>query len=143
MVEVWLPYGSTEVVARIRYENLMGIYQGKPVDTLKDFDRAINQSLDNASNVKLEDLANRNEKAVIIVEEPKSRLLRKASSIIRSRIMQYGGLPEDVITVWGGFNQLSDLEYFVDSEGGSVREVNHDFTSNLTTIGKGGFRKTC
>jgi len=141
MVEVWLPYGATEVVARIQYENLMGIYRGELVDRLKDFDKAINQSLDNASKVKLEGLMRRNEKAVIIVEEPKSHLLRQASSIIRSRIIKQGGLPEDIITVWGGFNQLSDREYFIDNENGGMKEVHHDFTSNLTSTVKGSFRK--
>ncbi len=141
MVEVWLPYGSTEVVVRIQYENLMGIYQGEPVDNSKEFNRVINQSLDNASNVKLEELESRNKKAVIIVEEPKSCLLRQASSIIRSRIMLNGVLPEDIITVWGGFNQLSDLEYLVNNEGENIREINHNFISNLINIGKGSFRK--
>lgn len=141
MVEVWLPYGSTEVVARIQYENLRGIYQGESANCVKDFEGTINQSLDNASGIRLEDLARKNKSAVIIVEEPRSRLLRKASSIIRSRIIQLGISPENVLTVCGGFSQLPDRENSVYNENEGIREVNHDFTSNLIRLGKSSFRK--
>lgn len=139
MVEIWLPYGSTEVVARIQYENLMGIYRGESVDSVKDFDRSINQSIDNASSVRLEDLVRKNKSAVIIVEEPQSRLLRQASSIIRSRIIQLGILPKNITIILGGFNQLFDLENSRYNE--DVIETHHDFKSNLTRLRKSAFRK--
>jgi nickel-dependent lactate racemase len=141
MVEVWLPYGSTEVVARIQYENLMSIYRRELVNSVKDFDRSINQSIDNALGVRLEDLVRNNKKAVIIVEEPQSRLLRQASTIIRSRIIELGILPKNVLTVWGVLNQLSDPEKLVYNTNGDIRERHHDFTSNLTRLGKSTFRK--
>ncbi len=141
MVEIWLPYGSTEVVARIQYENLMGIYLGESVDSVKDFDRSINQSIDNASGVRLEDLVRKNKSAVIIVEEPQSRLLRQASSIIRSRIIQLGILPKNVTIILGGFNQLFDLRNSRYNEDEDVIETHHDFKSNLTRLRRSAFRK--
>jgi nickel-dependent lactate racemase len=141
MVEIWLPYGSTEVVARIQYENLMGTYRGRSVDSVKDFERSINRSIDNASGVRLEDLVKKNKTAVIIVEEPQSRLLRQASNIIRSRIIQLGILPKNVIIIWGGINQLSDLKNSRYNEDEDIIVTHHDFTSNLTRFGKSAFRR--
>jgi len=141
MVEIWLPYGSTEVVARIQYENLMGIYRGELVESVKDFDRSINRSIDNASGVRLRDLVRKNKTAVIIVEEPHSRLLRQASNIIRSRIIQLGILPKNVTIIWGGINQLSDLKNPRYNEDEDIIETHHDFTSNLIRLGKSAFRK--
>ena len=140
MVEIWLPYGPTEVVARIQYENLMGIYRERSVDSIKDFDRSINQSIENASDVRLEELVKKNKNAVIIVEEPQSKLLRQASSIIRSRIIQLGILPKNVRIIWGGLNQLSDLNSPY-NENEDVIETHHDFTSNLTRLEKSAFRR--
>jgi nickel-dependent lactate racemase len=70
LVEVWLPYGETEIVAKIPAENLIGSITGNTVPIaekpLEEITRAINNPI---GGKNLHNIVDRDDKVAIVVED--------------------------------------------------------------------------
>jgi nickel-dependent lactate racemase len=70
MVEVWLPYSDTEVVARVPDENFMGVVDGEDMEGVADPHREIEQALNRPLGGKrLEDCVKPGQKVAIVVDD--------------------------------------------------------------------------
>ncbi len=70
MVELWLPYGKTEVVARIQAENLLKVVKTTGSPGVKDSNAEIMRALDNPLESKsLEDIVGSGDKVAIVVDD--------------------------------------------------------------------------
>lgn len=102
MVELWLPYGKTEVPVRVPDENLLGLIDVndiQPVKPVEEILRAINNPIGSS---KLEEIAKPGNKVAIVIDDPYiqnnlilSPLLDKLNSL---------GIGESEITVILGCN---------------------------------------
>jgi nickel-dependent lactate racemase len=73
MPEVWFPYGKTEVVARLRDENLLDIVDRKTIEGIKDSEKEISSSLDNPiGSKKLKKIVDNGKKVAIVVDGRKT-----------------------------------------------------------------------
>ena len=70
MVDVWLPYGKTEVCARIPMRNYLGNIEPKEIEGLKDprseIERALNEPI---GTPRLSELAKPDSRVVIVVND--------------------------------------------------------------------------
>ncbi|MEM2896401.1 MAG: nickel-dependent lactate racemase [Candidatus Bathyarchaeia archaeon] len=70
MVEVWLPYGNTEVPVRIREENLIGIFNPRETRIVENIQSEIERALEKPIGTgKLDELVDSNSKISIIVDD--------------------------------------------------------------------------
>lgn len=70
MVEVWLPYGKTEVVVRVPNENFLGIIDGKITKGIDNPVEEIIRSIDKpVSGKKLDEIVKPGEKIAIVVDD--------------------------------------------------------------------------
>jgi nickel-dependent lactate racemase len=70
MVEVWLPYSDTEVVARVPDENFLGVVDGRDMEGVDDSHREIVEALDSPRGGKrLEDSVKPGLKVAIVVDD--------------------------------------------------------------------------
>jgi nickel-dependent lactate racemase len=70
MVEIWLPYGKTEVVARIPSENLLAVVDAKERPGVDDPTAEITRVLDNpVGSRKLEEIAKLGDRVAIVVDD--------------------------------------------------------------------------
>ena len=70
MVEIWLPYGRTEVVARIPSENLLAVVDAKERPGVDDPTAEITRALDNpVGSRKLEEIAKPEDRVAIVVDD--------------------------------------------------------------------------
>ena len=70
MVELWIPYGKTEVVARIQAENLLKVVKTTGSPGVKDSNAEIMRALDNPLESKrLEDIVGSGDKVAIVVDD--------------------------------------------------------------------------
>ena len=70
MVDAWIPYGKTEVCARIPTRNFLGCIEPKEKEGVEDafmeIERALNQPIGTQT---LREIANPNDKVVIVVDD--------------------------------------------------------------------------
>jgi len=70
LVELWLPYGKTEVVARIQAENLLKVVKTTGSPGVKDSNAEIMRALDNPLESKsLEDIVGSGDRVAIVVDD--------------------------------------------------------------------------
>lgn len=70
MVEVWLPYGNTEVSVRIKEENLIGIFKPKEMSIAENIQSEIKKALENPIGTnRLDELISSNSKVAIVVDD--------------------------------------------------------------------------
>ncbi|MEM3571422.1 MAG: nickel-dependent lactate racemase [Candidatus Bathyarchaeia archaeon] len=70
MVEVWLPYGNSEVPVRIKEENLIGIFNPKEAKIVENIQLEIKNALENPIGTeKLSKLLNPKSKVAIVVND--------------------------------------------------------------------------
>jgi nickel-dependent lactate racemase len=70
MVEVWLPYGNSEVPVRIKEENLVGIFNPKETKIVENIQSEIKKALENPIGTeKLSKLVSPSSKVAIIVDD--------------------------------------------------------------------------
>ena len=70
MVEVWLPYNNTEVVAKIPNENFLDIIKGKEVRGVDNPTKVISNSINNpVSGLKLEECVKSGNKIAIVIDD--------------------------------------------------------------------------
>jgi nickel-dependent lactate racemase len=69
MPEVWFPYGKTEIVARLRDENLLNVVYGKAIEAVKDSEKEISTSIDNPiGSEKLKKIVDTGKKVAIVID---------------------------------------------------------------------------
>ena len=69
MPEVWFPYGKTEIVARLRDENLLDVVYGKAIEAVKDSEKEISTSIDNPiGGEKLKKIVDTGKKVAIVID---------------------------------------------------------------------------
>jgi len=69
MVEVWLPYSDTEVVARVPDENFVGVVDGKDMGGVSDPHREIVEALNHPRGRRLDDSVRPGQKVAIVVDD--------------------------------------------------------------------------
>jgi nickel-dependent lactate racemase len=70
MVEIWLPYGRTEVVARVPSENLLGVVEAEERRGVGDPGAEILRALDNPiGSRRLEEVADPGDRVAIVVDD--------------------------------------------------------------------------
>jgi len=69
MVEIWLPYGATEVSARIPDENLQGVAEPKPRPGVDDPLKEVARALENPLGRKLAELLRPDSKVTVVVDD--------------------------------------------------------------------------
>ncbi len=70
MVDVWIPYGKTEVCARIPTRNFLGSIEPNEKPKVEDTNAEIIRALDNPIGTKkLSEIAKENDKVVIVVDD--------------------------------------------------------------------------
>ena len=147
MVEVWLPYSDTEVVARVPDTSFLGIVEGKDMEGVADPRRVIVDALDSPrGGTRLEDCVKPGLKVAIVVDDktrpaPNHLML----SPLLDRLNQLG-VDDEAITIIIGCGahsmRLEDVPVVVGAEASRrVRIVIHDcHASNLVDIGRTSYK---
>ncbi|RLI05307.1 nickel-dependent lactate racemase [Candidatus Bathyarchaeota archaeon] len=108
MVEIWVPYGDTEVCLTVSLENLLGIVNPKPrpktPETLEEIDRALENPL-GAS--KLREIVKPNHKVAIAIDKSLGKLVNIILPKIFTELKQ-GGIENSNISVFIG-NKKGEL----------------------------------
>ena len=148
MVEIWLPYGNTEVPIRIPDENLLGEIKPKERQGAPDPKSEIIRALENPIGTKrLRELAKPGSKVAIVVED----VTRPAPSHlmlppILDELNQAGVKDEDVTVVFGcGTHRAVKPEEMPKLIGEDalkrVKAINHDCNApDLVFVGETSFK---
>lgn len=142
MVEVWLPYGKTEVVVRIPAENLMMVVEPRGIDGVEDPDAEIKRALEHPVGGKGLDeiVGDGGRRIAIVVEDRKhpapSRLM--VSSLVEA-LGQFGVKDEDITIIIGygiHADRGGEIPLFQEGSVGTMRLVDHDpAAQDLTMMG--------
>jgi len=100
MVEIWLPYSNTEVVARVPNENFLGIIDGKETKGVEDPVEAIINSIEKpVSGKKLDEIVKPGEKVAIVVDDKTSPSPSHLMVPCLLNKLNQSGIEDDDITV--------------------------------------------
>jgi len=113
LVEVWIPYGDTEICANIPTENFHGLLEPASVSPPASFESLLEEALENpVGGVKLRELAGRGGKAFILLDEHAGSLPLEALALKIRGELEAGGLPpENIFFLFGrGLGQPYTLE---------------------------------
>jgi len=99
LVDVWLPYGATEVCVRIPAENLCGIIKVQDKDGLRNLAEETERAIRNPIGSKrLTDIVKPGDKLTLALNMPSPMLSKLVVSSIMSKVSQLG-LKNDDLTV--------------------------------------------
>lgn len=143
MVEVWLPYGKTEVVVRVPVENLMGVVEPKDREGVQDPKAEIQRALEHPIGSKALDeiVGDGGGRIAIVVDDGKrpapSRLM--VSSLVEA--LRRVGVEDEDITVIVGCGTRADSgegpTLFQEESWERIRLVNHDpVAQDLVRVGR-------
>ncbi|MFQ6075373.1 MAG: nickel-dependent lactate racemase, partial [Candidatus Bathyarchaeia archaeon] len=143
MVEVWLPYGKTEVVVRVPVENLMGVVEPKDREGVQDPKAEIQRALEHPIGSKALDeiVGDGGGRIAIVVDDGKrpapSRLM--VSSLVEA--LRRVGVEDEDITVIVGCGTRADSgegpTLFQEESWEKIRLVNHDpVAQDLVRVGR-------
>ncbi len=111
MVEVWLPYGNTEIVVRVPEENIVGVLRPKKDESVQDPKAEILRALDNPIGCgKLQDIVKVEERVAVVVDDESSRA---PSSLMVPPIIEAlgrAGVKDEDITIIVGCGALAAPE---------------------------------
>ncbi|RJX15764.1 nickel-dependent lactate racemase [Candidatus Bathyarchaeota archaeon] len=100
MVEIWLPYGSTEVCLTVSPENLLGVVEPKPRPKPANFEEELEKALQNPINAKrLDEIVKPNQKIAIAFDK---NLNPNLLGLMISKLwdkMKVSGIPASNVTV--------------------------------------------
>ena len=146
MVEVWLPYNNTEVVAKVSNDNFLEIINGKEVQGVDNPSKVISNSIDNpVSGLKLEESGKSGNKIAIVIDD---ETRPSPSHIILPCLinkLNHLGIEDDNITIIVGSgmhsSSLDKIRLLIGEEYSKrFNIVIHDCNSNdLVNIGKTSF----
>jgi len=107
MVEVWVPYGSTEVCIRVPVENLIGTVEPKRLEACKDIAAAIESSLSNPINSEgLEDIVKSGMKIAVAIRNSTVQDAETNRVILNRliRIFSESGIKNSDVTVISAYD---------------------------------------
>ncbi|MFH0849297.1 MAG: nickel-dependent lactate racemase [archaeon] len=142
MVEMWLPYGKTEVAVRIPDENVGDVIQ--PIVDLKvpDAESELRRALDDPIGTsKLSSLASSSDTVAIVVDDATRRAPNPPMLKAIMAELNVAGVKEENVTVIVGVGihrpaTVEELSPLSESFG-KVRVISHDYAaSDLVRIGK-------
>ncbi len=144
MVELWLPYGKTEVVARIQAENLSKVVETKSSLGVKDSNAEIMRALDKPLESKgLEDIVGSGDKIAIVVDDAtRATPNRLMLPPILDKLNLAGVEEEDITIIIGrGIHRSTKPNEFSALIGEDVKDkvkvVDHDCdANNLVEVGE-------
>ncbi len=112
MVEVWIPYGETEVCANIPTENYMGSLEPRSFPETPNLEEQLNLALENPIGVSLREAAKGKEKAVILLDEYAGSLPLKVLALrVRGELEAAGISAENIVFLFGrGLEKPYSLE---------------------------------
>lgn len=144
MVDVWLPYGKTEVCARIPTRNYLGTIEPKEKPSVKDTRAEIERALNEPIGTKrLSETAKKDDKVAIVVND-QTRATPSHLMIppILDELNKAGVKDEDITLIFGcGTHRPVTTEEMKTLVGGEVlqrvKTVSHDCKSkDLTYLGR-------
>jgi len=144
MVDIWLPYGKTEVCARIPTRNYLGNIEPKEKLGVKDVRAEIERALNEPIGTKrLSEIAKKDDKAVIVVDD-QTRATPSYLIVppILDELNKAGVKDEDTTIIFGcGTHrpvQTEEMKTLVSEEVlQRVKAVSHDCkTKDLTYLGR-------
>ncbi len=146
MVEVWLPYNNTEVVAKVPDENFLDIIDGKEVKGVDNPTELISNSIENpVSGMKLEESAKSGDKvAIVIDDETRPSPSHLIIPCLVNKLNQLGIKDDSITIIVGSGMHSSRLDKMQDLIGEEYSKrfnvVIHDCNSkDLVYIGKTSF----
>jgi len=143
MVDVWLPYGKTEVCVRVPARNLLGVISPNPQspvsDSMEELNRAINEPVDERS---LSDLVKPSVSVAIIVDLETRFDVNRALVLSLINKLNELGVSNESLTIILGYSLYEDRDVtriadLFKTAFKTVKIVIHDPTSNdLLFLGK-------
>ena len=115
MVEVWLPYGNTEVCVRIPTGNLLDIIEPKKVDAAQNPKDEIKKALQNPSgDTRIAEMVKPGAKIAIVLKDSGASTNRMLISAVMEEINSAGVRNEDVtvIIAYDPFRTVSSKQEF-------------------------------
>jgi len=144
MVELWLPYGRTEVAVRVPAENLLDVVDAEEPKAASDPYAEVKRALENpAGDCRLENLVKAGKKVAIVVEDEMKLTQNKVMlpPLLR-KLNDLGVEDKDVTIIVGcGLCEPTNPEKFPllfgEDVANRVKIINHDCRSmNLSYVGK-------
>jgi nickel-dependent lactate racemase len=144
MVDVWLPYGKSDVCVRIPARNLLGSIEPKQVagaaDAKAEIERALNESI---GSKRLSEIAQPEHKIAIVVDDfTRSTPTHIMLPSVLAELNAVGVKDENVTVIFGSGThravKLKEAERIVGSEVfNRVKTINHDCNAqDLVPVGK-------
>jgi nickel-dependent lactate racemase len=144
MVDVWLPYGKTEVCARIPTKNYLGTIEPKEKSGVKDpraeIERALNEPI---GTKRLSEIAKKDDKAAIVVnDQTRATPSHIMVSPILDELNKAGVKDQDITLIFGcGTHRPATTEEMKTLVGEEVlqrvKAVSHDCKAkDLTYLGR-------
>ncbi|MEM1506933.1 MAG: lactate racemase domain-containing protein [Candidatus Bathyarchaeia archaeon] len=110
MVDVWLPYGATEVCVRVPAENLRSIVRAQEKDGLEKLEEEVERALRNPIGSKrLSGIVKPGDKVALVLNMPDLSLSKLTVSSIMGELSQ-SGLKSDDLTVILAYNPFTPKE---------------------------------
>ena len=144
MVELWLPYGRTEVAVRVPVENFLGVVDVEEPETASDPYAEVSRALKNPiGNSRLENLVEAGKKVAIVVEDETISTQNKVMLTSLLKDLNSLGVNDRDITIIVGCSldePVSPEKFgllFEEDIESRVRIINHDRgIRNLSYVGK-------
>jgi nickel-dependent lactate racemase len=147
MVDVWLPYGKTEVCARIPTRNFLGTIEPKErpgvADSRAEIDRALNQPI---GTKRLREIAKEGNRVAIVVDDATRATPSHLMILPLLDELNEAGVKDENVTVIFGcgthrpVNPEETKKLLGDETLARVKTVNHDCEAeDLVSLGKTSF----
>ncbi len=103
MVEIWIPYGETEICANIPTENYLGTVEPKPKPENRNVEEIVSEAFENPlGNLKLREKVKPQDKVAILVDEFSGALPLEALASKIVKELEAGGVnPSNVTFILG------------------------------------------
>jgi nickel-dependent lactate racemase len=146
MVEIWLPYGMTEVSVKVPEENFKGAIEIKDDDPLENLPFHIERSLQSPIGSKpLRSMVETGEKAVLVIEDTvRPAIVNDLIPPVIVELVGAGLRPEDITVLFGTNMQGSTRVQQISQVGGAefasrLKILSHNYKSNdLLHVGDTG-----
>ena len=136
-MEIWIPYGDTEVRVGIRSENLMGLAEPRLLEPIVDLRSEISNALSNPQRMKpLTETIGRDDQVVVAVDLPPNQL---SSRFIDILILELRNLAENITVLWRGSEARGQFNTESSGESGNdvriLSDSNREYVSLNENIG--------
>ena len=123
-MEIWLPYGDTEVRVGIRTESLVGLAEPKAMDPLKDLPQELAKAIENPIGAKpLGELVDREDRVVLFIDLPTNSSSFNITNSILFELCKVVS-DENITLMWRHAHADAQSKVHIDDIGGrKVRTV--------------------